>query len=64
VARPWALCALVTVVVGGLMTVGTGQAESSLAEGLERGGAEALAIVACFALFGRRVGLRGEADPG
>ncbi len=63
-ARPWALCALVAVAVGGLMTLGAGQAESSLAEGLQRGGAEALAIVACFALLGRVVGLRGEPDAG
>lgn len=64
VVHPWALCALVTVAVAGLVTAGTGQAERSLAEGAQRGFVEALAIVACFALLGRAVGLRGEAEAG
>jgi hypothetical protein len=33
-------------------------AEHSLAEGLQRGGFEALALGVCFAVFGRAIGAR------
>jgi hypothetical protein len=58
VARPLALLAVVGVPVCLVVFAGTAHAESSLLEGLERGVAEALAILAGFALLGRRLRIR------
>jgi hypothetical protein len=56
--RPWLLAGLVGAAACLLMLVGAAQAESSLLEGLERAAAEGLAFFGCFAIFGRRLGLR------
>jgi hypothetical protein len=48
------LCAVVAIIV----VIGTGHAESSLAEGLQRGVFEGIAAAAGFVLLGRRLGLR------
>jgi hypothetical protein len=53
--RLWALAALV---VGGAVTVLEWHAEHSLAEGLQRGLFEALALSVCFAMLGRAIGAR------
>ncbi|HEX4035171.1 MAG TPA: hypothetical protein VHX66_12075 [Solirubrobacteraceae bacterium] len=57
-AHPLRLVTLATLTVGAAMTVVVWHAEHSLIEGLERGGFEALALAACFALFGRAIGAR------
>jgi hypothetical protein len=49
-----ALCVVVAIIV----VIGTGHAESSLAEGLQRGAFEGIAAAAGFVLLGRRLGLR------
>jgi len=57
-AHPLALWALATLAVGGAVTVFEWHAEHSLAEGLQRGVFEALALSVCFALLGRAIGAR------
>jgi hypothetical protein len=57
-AHPLGLVTLAALAVGGAMTLVVWHAEHSLIEGLERGGFEALALAACFALFGRAIGAR------
>ncbi|HEY5389304.1 MAG TPA: hypothetical protein VIJ83_02020 [Solirubrobacteraceae bacterium] len=57
-AHPLGFVTLATLAVGGAMTLVVWHAEHSLIEGLERGGFEALALAACFALFGRAIGAR------
>lgn len=52
------LGAVLCVAAGILVAVGTGHAESSLIEGLQRGGFEGIAAAAGFVLLGRRLGLR------
>jgi hypothetical protein len=56
--HPLGLWALATLAVGGFVTLFEWHAEHSLAEGLQRGGFEALALGVCFALFGRAIGAR------
>ena len=56
--HPLVLCALSALAVGTVVMLGEWRAEHSLAEGFERGGFEALALTACFALFGRAIGAR------
>ena len=53
--RLWILSVLAT---GGIVTIGVWHAEHSLAEGLQRGVFEALALSAGFALLGRVIGAR------
>ena len=57
-SHPLALWALATLAVSGAVTVLAWHAEHSLAEGLQRGGFEVLALSAGFALFGRAIGAR------
>jgi hypothetical protein len=57
-AHPLRLWALAALAVGGGVTVLEWHAEHSLAEGLQRGVFEALALSVCFALFGRAIGAR------
>jgi hypothetical protein len=56
--HPLGLWALATLAVGGFVTLFEWHAERALAEGLQRGGFEALALGVCFALFGRAIGAR------
>jgi hypothetical protein len=56
--HPLRLVTLAALAVGAVMTLIVWHAEHSLIEGLERGGFEALALTACFALFGRAIGAR------
>jgi hypothetical protein len=56
--HPLALWALATAVVGGAVTAFTWHAEHSLAEGLQRGGFEVVALSVGFALLGRAIGAR------
>ena len=57
-SHPLRFVTLAALAVGGAMTLIVWHAEHSLIEGLERGGFEALALAACFALFGRAIGAR------
>lgn len=57
-SHPLRLVTLAALAVGAAMTLIVWHAEHSLVEGLERGGFEALALAACFALFGRAIGAR------
>jgi len=57
-AHPLGLWALASVAVGGAVTVFEWHAEHSLAEGIQRGVFEALALSVCFALLGRAIGAR------
>jgi len=57
-AHPLALWALSTAVVGGAVTAVAWHAEHSLAEGLQRGGFEVLAVSIGFAVLGRAIGAR------
>jgi hypothetical protein len=52
------LGAALCVAAGILVAAGTGHAESSLAEGLQRGAFEGIAAAAGFVLLGHRLGLR------
>lgn len=56
--HPWRLCAIVAGGVAVAMTLAGWQAESSLAEGLQRGVVEGLAATAGFVLLGRAIGAR------
>jgi hypothetical protein len=56
--HPLALWALATAAVGGAVTALAWHAEHSLAEGIERGGFEVLALSLGFALLGRAIGAR------
>lgn len=56
--RPWLLAALGSTGVGAAVTVAAWHAESSLAEGLQRGVFEAIAATAGFVLLGRAIGAR------
>jgi hypothetical protein len=57
-SHPLGLWALATLTVGGAVTALVGHAEHSLAEGLQRGAFEVVAISAGFALLGRAIGAR------
>ena len=57
-AHPLRLWALGGLAVGGSVTLLEWHAEHSLAEGLQRGIFEALALSVCFALLGRAIGAR------
>lgn len=57
-AHPLGLWASATLAVGGVVTLLEWHAEHSLAEGLQRGVFEALALSVCFALLGRAIGAR------
>ena len=57
-AHPLGLWALATVAVGGAVMAFEWHAEHSLAEGLQRGGFEVLALSVCFAVLGRAIGAR------
>jgi hypothetical protein len=57
-AHPLRLCLLAALGSGGLVTLVAWHAEHSLAEGLQRGIFEALALTVCFALLGRAIGAR------
>jgi hypothetical protein len=57
-AHPLALWALATAVVGGAVTGLEWHAEHSLAEGIQRGGFEIVALSLGFALLGRAIGAR------
>jgi hypothetical protein len=57
-SHPLGLWALATLAVGGGGTVLAWHAERSLAEGLQRGGFEVVAMSAGFALLGRAIGAR------
>ncbi|HEY3725936.1 MAG TPA: DUF1707 domain-containing protein [Solirubrobacteraceae bacterium] len=56
-SRPWRLGAVGTLIIALIMTLFFAHAEHSLAEGLQRGIAEGLAVAAGFVLLGRAVGL-------
>jgi hypothetical protein len=56
--HPLGLWALVAIAVGGAVTAFEWHAEHSLAEGLQRGGVEVLALSIGFALLGRAIGAR------
>jgi hypothetical protein len=57
-AHPLALCVLAALSTGTIVTIFEWHAEHSLAEGLQRGIFEALALSAGFALLGRAIGAR------
>jgi hypothetical protein len=57
-AHPWRLCALAALLVGAGVLALAGAAEGSLAEGVQRGAFEALAVVVAFTALGRAVGAR------
>jgi len=57
-AHPLRLCLLAALGTGGLVTLAEWHAEHSLAEGVQRGIFEALALTVCFALLGRAIGAR------
>jgi uncharacterized integral membrane protein len=57
-SHPLGLWALTAIAVGGAVTAFEWHAEHSLAEGLQRGGFEVLALSAGFALLGRAIGAR------
>jgi hypothetical protein len=57
-SHPLALWALATVAVGGGVTALAWHAEHSLAEGLQRGGFEVVALSLGFGLLGRAIGAR------
>ena len=57
--RPWMLGAFASILVAAVMTAGAGQAEHSLAEGLQRGVAEGVAAALGFIVLGRAIGVRG-----
>jgi hypothetical protein len=57
-AHPLRLCLLAALGTGGVVTAAEWHAEHSLAEGLQRGIFEALALSVCFALLGRAIGAR------
>ena len=57
-AHPLRLCLLAALGTGGLVTLAEWHAEHSLAEGVQRGVFEALALTVCFALLGRAIGAR------
>jgi hypothetical protein len=58
--RAFPLPLVVTIGLGAVASIAVGSTftEHSLAEGVSRGALEAVAFVACFALLGRRVGIR------
>jgi hypothetical protein len=56
--RPLALCVSGAITSGVVVTLGEWHAEHSLAEGLQRGIFEALALSICFVLLGRAIGAR------
>jgi len=56
--HPLRLGALAALTLGTATTLLAWHAEHSLAEGLERGGFEAVALLACFAALGRAIGAR------
>jgi Domain of unknown function (DUF1707) len=55
--HPWRLGTIGTVIVGLIATIGQAHAEHSLAEGLQRGVVEGLALAIGFAMLGRAIGL-------
>jgi hypothetical protein len=55
---PWPFAAVFALLVGALGFVGGWAAEGDPGSGLVRGAFEAAAVVACFALLGRRLALR------
>ena len=55
---PLPLVVAIGSVAVGLMGVGSALAEHSLTEGISRAVLEAVAFTACFAVFGRRLGIR------
>jgi len=57
-AHPLRLCLLAALGTGGVVTLAEWHAEHSLAEGVQRGILEALALSVCFALLGRAIGAR------
>lgn len=63
--RPWLLGAGASLLVAALMAAGAGHAEHSLAEGLQRGGAEGVAAALGFLVLGRAIGVNARsADDG
>ena len=60
--HPWRLWAGATLSCGGAMTLFEWHAERSLAEGLQRGVAEAVLFSICFAALARAVGARSGAS--
>jgi hypothetical protein len=59
--HPWLLGALASVLAAGVITAGTGHAEHSLIEGLQRGIPEGLAAAIGFIVLGRAIGVAGPA---
>jgi hypothetical protein len=57
-AHPLRLCLLAALGTGGLVALAEWHAEHSLAEGVQRGIFEALALSVCFGLLGRAIGAR------
>jgi hypothetical protein len=57
-SHPLRLCLLAALGTGVVVTLAEWHAEHSLAEGLQRGIFEALALSVCFALLGRAIGAR------
>ena len=55
---PWRLVIAIGVGAALLITVGSAYTEDSWAEGISRGVLEAVAFAVCFAVFGRRLGIR------
>jgi hypothetical protein len=55
---PWRLVIAVGACAVGVMVVGSAFAERSWNEGLSRGVLESFAFALCFAIFGRRLGIR------
>ena len=60
--HPWRLALLCAAAVFALSLAGGWYAEGDPGSGLVRGGFEAVALVVCFALLGRRLGLRRSRD--
>jgi hypothetical protein len=57
-AHPWRFAALAAVAVGLVGIAGGWYAEGDPGSGIVRGGFEAVALLVCFALLGRTLGLR------
>ncbi len=55
---PWRLVIAIGAAAVAVMVVGSAFAEHSWAEGLSRGVLESIGFALCFALFGRRLGIR------
>lgn len=60
--RPWLVGALASLLAAAVMTAGAGNAEHSLAEGLQRGAAEGIAAAVGFLLLGHAIGVAEPAQ--